>query len=149
MLCMFIAVGVSYCIAAGLNPLDDSAACRLSAQEDVQEELTDRMAEMATQLRSQAEAQSSALHARDAALDSASQKLLKSVHGVTTVVAGTKTAVKRTRRSMFFFMFLLLGVAAVFLGAHSPCCDARVTPVEQRCTLHLHSLWARQLANSA
>lgn len=91
-------------------------ACRLAAQEDVQEELTDQMAVMAARLRSNAEAQSNALHARDIALDSASQGLLKSVQGVTAVVADTKTAVKRTRRSMFFFLFLMFGVSMVFLG---------------------------------
>lgn len=78
------------------------------------------MAVMAAQLRSQAEAQSSALQAQDVALDSAAQGLLKSVHGVTAVVSDTKTAVKRTRRSMFFFLFLMFGVSMVFLGA-LPC----------------------------
>jgi hypothetical protein len=88
----------------------------LSAHEEVQEELTDQLAEMASQLRAQAEAQESALHAQGIALDSAAQGLLKSVHGVTAVTADTKTAVKRTRRSMFFFLFLLFVVSMVFLG---------------------------------
>lgn len=74
------------------------------------------MVSMAAQLRSQAEAQSKALHTRDVALDSAAQGLLKSVHGVTAVVSDTKTAVKRTRRSVFFTLFLLIGVAITLLG---------------------------------
>jgi hypothetical protein len=93
---------------------------RLAAQEDVQDSLTDNMVALAAQLRLNAEAQAKALHERDSALDSASQGLLKSVQSVKTVVADTKQAVKRTRRSMFFSFFLLLGVAATLLGAHIP-----------------------------
>lgn len=93
------------------------------------------MAVMAAQLRSNAEAQSSALHARDVALDSAAQGLLKSVHGVTAVVADTKTAVKRTRRSMFFFVFLMFGVSMAFLGTQ-PCLTCSCFLLESR----MHSI---------
>lgn len=74
------------------------------------------MVSLAGKLKRQAYAQAQALHDRDAVLDSASQGLLKSVQGVQAVVKDTKQAVKRTRRSMFFSFFVLLTVAAVFLG---------------------------------
>lgn len=89
---------------------------RLASHEGIQEDLTDQMVSLASKLKQQAHAQAQALHERDAVLDSASQGLLKSVQGVQTVVKDTKQAVKRTRRSMFFSFFVLLTVAAVFLG---------------------------------
>lgn len=97
--------------------------CRLASHEGIQEDLTDQMVSLASKLKEQAQAQAHALHHRDAVLDSASQGLLASVQGVQAVVKDTKQAVKRTRRSMFFSFFVLLTVAAVFLGPFSflPC----------------------------
>eukprot|EP00892_Ulva_mutabilis_P008036 jgi/Ulvmu1/5604/UM023_0141.1 len=98
--------------------LSKDAQNRLVSHEGIQEDLTDQMVSLASKLKEQAQAQAHALHHRDEVLASASQGLLKSVQGVQAVVKDTKQAVKRTRRSMFFSFFVLLTVAAVFLGVY-------------------------------
>jgi hypothetical protein len=100
------------------------ALCRLAADETVQEALTDDLLAMAAQLKRTAEAQSAALHSRDTALGSAAAGLLKSSNAVTRRVKDTRRAVRRSSRSIFFQIFLLLAVAGIFLGTclHLPIC---------------------------
>jgi hypothetical protein len=95
----------------------DWSSCRFAAEERVQESLTDDMVAMAQQLRSSAEAMSAALHERDCVLQSTSQGLEQSAATVKQRVAATKQSVQRSRRSMFFILFALLGVAGVFMSA--------------------------------
>ena len=75
------------------------------------------MVAMATQLRAGAEAMTAALHDRDRALDRASQGLLQSVTTVQKRVVATRKSVRRSRRSIWKTLLLLLAVAAVCLGA--------------------------------
>lgn len=86
------------------------------------------MASLADKLKQQAIEQSEALKHRDVALDSAAQGLLKSVQGVQAVTKDTKQAVIRTRRSIFFSFFVLLGVSAVFLGVFTTSCLMSPSP---------------------
>lgn len=106
------------------------------------------MVSLATKLKLQAQDQAAALHQREAALDSASQGLLKSVQGVQAVVKDTKQAVKRTRRSMFFSFFVLVTVGAVFLGLSPPNLVLACIPCKPSISVHICCRWlsSRNLA---
>jgi len=85
-------------------------------QEVLQEALTDDMVAMSAALKRGAQAISSGLAARDAHLDAAGDRLARSAEGATAAMRGTKAAVTRSRRSLWFKLCLVFAVGAAFLG---------------------------------